>query len=58
MSMSAAGNLDIITRQDDDVPRKPPLAHTRALFTTTTSWEASTGWLRTHGPNTDSWRAR
>jgi hypothetical protein len=32
ISMSAAGNLDIITRQDDDTPLKQPLAHTPALL--------------------------
>jgi hypothetical protein len=32
ISMSAIGNLDVITRQDDDAPRKQPLAHTPALL--------------------------
>jgi hypothetical protein len=41
ISMSAAGNLDVITCQDDDVPRKQPLAHNLTLFTTTTAWATS-----------------
>jgi hypothetical protein len=39
--MSATGNLDVITWQDDDAPRKQPLAHTLTLFTTTTVWATS-----------------
>jgi hypothetical protein len=30
ISMSAAGNLDVITRQGEDAPHKQPLAHTTA----------------------------
>jgi hypothetical protein len=30
--MSAAGNLEVITRQDDDAPHEQPLAHTPALL--------------------------
>jgi hypothetical protein len=30
--MSDAENLDVITRQDDDTPRKQPLAHTPVLL--------------------------
>jgi hypothetical protein len=32
ISMSAAGNLDVITRQDDDAPRKQTLTHTPSLL--------------------------
>jgi hypothetical protein len=32
ISMSAAENLDVIMRQDDDAPRKRPLAHTSVLL--------------------------
>jgi hypothetical protein len=32
ISMSVAENLDVITRQDDDAPRKKLLAHTSALL--------------------------
>jgi hypothetical protein len=41
ISTGAAGNLDVITRQDDDTPRKQPLAYTPMLFTATTAWAAS-----------------
>ena len=30
--MGAAGNLNVITRQDDDAPRKQPLARTPTLL--------------------------
>jgi hypothetical protein len=30
--MGAAGNLDIISCQDDDAPRKQPLAHTPTVL--------------------------
>jgi hypothetical protein len=30
--MNAIENLDVIARQDDDVPRKRPLAHIPALL--------------------------
>jgi hypothetical protein len=29
---SAVGNLDVITRHDDDAPRKQPLTHTPTLL--------------------------
>ena len=48
ISMSAAGNLDVITRQDNDTPRNPPLAHTPVLFTTTTVWAASPSGARAY----------
>jgi hypothetical protein len=32
ISMSAAGNLNVITRQDNDAPRKQLLSHTSALL--------------------------
>jgi hypothetical protein len=38
ISISATENLEVIKRQDDDVPCKQPLAHTPGLFTTTTTW--------------------
>jgi hypothetical protein len=47
--MSAAGNLDVITRQDDDAPCKQPLAHTLTLFTATTAWAASALGARAYG---------
>jgi hypothetical protein len=47
--MSAAGNLNVITRQDDDTPRRQPLAHTPTLFTTTTVWAASPSGTRVYG---------
>jgi hypothetical protein len=30
--MSAAGNLDVITRQDNDAPHKQPLAHSPTML--------------------------
>jgi hypothetical protein len=32
ISMSAAGNLDVITRHGDDAPHKQPLTHTLTLL--------------------------
>jgi hypothetical protein len=32
ISMSVVGNLDVITRQDDDAPRKQPSALTPVLL--------------------------
>jgi hypothetical protein len=32
ISISAEENLDVITRQDDDAPRKQPLAHTQRCY--------------------------
>jgi hypothetical protein len=49
ISMSAAGNLDVITCQDGDAPRKQPLTHTPVLFTTTTAWATSPSGVRAYG---------
>jgi hypothetical protein len=51
--MTAEGNLDVITCQDDDAPRKQPLAHTPMLFTTTTAWVASPSRARAYGQPID-----
>jgi hypothetical protein len=49
ISMSVVGNLNVITRHDDDAPCKQPLAHTPMLFTTTTAWATSPLGARSYG---------
>jgi hypothetical protein len=52
ISMSAVGNLNVITRQDDDAPRKQLLAHTLALLQPLQhGWPLPQGLERTDNPS-------